>query len=134
MMAAVKGKNTKPERIVRSAVFAQGFRYRLHVRELPGSPDLVFRRYRVAVFVNGCFWHGHACPRGKRPESNRDFWNRKINSNIERDRKATSALRKMKWTVHVVWACRIEAGTKNLIRSLRTRQRRLTHLSQRADR
>ena len=77
MMAAVKNKDTEPELAVRKRVFAAGFRYRLHVRKLPGTSDLVLPRYRVAVFVHGCFWHGHDCPKGKFPATNRDFWREK---------------------------------------------------------
>ena len=78
MMAAVRGKDTKPEKLVRSQLFADGFRFRLHAKDLPGKPDIVLPRYGTAVFVHGCFWHGHDCPRGRRPASNTEFWNRKL--------------------------------------------------------
>jgi DNA mismatch endonuclease (patch repair protein) len=73
MMAAVRGKNTTPERTVRGALFAAGYRYRLHRRDLPGAPDIILPRFRTAIFVHGCFWHGHTCPRGRRPTSNTEF-------------------------------------------------------------
>ena len=126
-MSAVKGKNTLPERIVRSRVFAEGFRYRLHVKKLPGSPDMVLARYRTAVFVNGCFWHGHECTRGKRPESNRVFWDRKINRNIERDRQAVTALESAGWTVQTIWMCELEEGLIRLLKALRKQRHALNH-------
>lgn len=92
MMAAVKGKDTKPEMIVRRALHAAGHRFRLHRDDLPGRPDLVLPRHRMAVFVHGCFWHGHHCRRGKRPSTNVDFWGPKLDRNIERDRAARAAL------------------------------------------
>lgn len=126
MMSAVKGKNTVPERVVRSRVFAEGFRYRLHVKRLSGSPDLVLARYRTAVFVHGCFWHGHGCPRSKRPETNRAFWNNKINRNIERDRHAVSALESAGWTVHILWTCVLEDGVAQLLSALKEQRRALS--------
>ena len=125
MMSAVKGKNTFPEWVVRSRVFAEGFRYRLHVKRLPGSPDMVLPRYRTAVFVHGCFWHGHECPRGKRPETNRAFWNRKIDRNIERDREAVTALESVGWTVHTLWTCKLEEGLTRLLKALKKQRRAL---------
>ena len=122
IMAAVKGKDTSPEKIVRSRIHAEGFRYRLYVKELPGSPDLVLPRYRAIVFVHGCFWHGHDCPRGKRPQSNREFWNKKINRNIERDRESITALKKAGWSVHVLWTCEIENGLEDLLKKLKKKR------------
>ena len=119
IMSAVKSKNTSPEKFVRSQVFAEGFRYRLHVKELPGSPDIVFARYRTVVFVNGCFWHGHKCPRGKRPKANREFWDHKINQNIERDQRATTALKRAGWNVQILWTCELENGIVRLLKVLR---------------
>lgn len=122
MMSAVKGKNTTPERVVRSRVFAAGFRYRLHVKTLPGSPDMVLSRYRVAVFVHGCFWHGHDCPRGKRPQTNQTFWNRKIDHNIEHDRHVVAALEGSGWSVHTLWTCEMEVGLERLLKTLKQRR------------
>ncbi len=125
MMAAVKNKNTEPELIVRRRVFAFGFRYRLHVRKLPGTPDLVFPRYRVAVFVHGCFWHGHDCPKGKLPATNRDFWQEKISKNKERDRSTVKALEYKGWRVMTIWFCHIEEGIKDLLTLLIERRKTL---------
>jgi DNA mismatch endonuclease Vsr len=82
MMSAVKGMNTKPELEVRRALHGAGFRYRLHRRDLPGRPDIAIRRFKVAAFVHGCFWHGHGCPRGRRPTSNTEFWTQKLDGNL----------------------------------------------------
>ena len=119
MMAAVKNKNTKPELVVRKRVFAAGFRYRLHTRQQTSTPDLIFPRYRVAVFVHGCFWHGHDCPKGKLPATNRKFWKNKISKNMERDQRAVKDLRNDGWKVVTIWSCRLEEGTKNLLTFLR---------------
>ncbi|MCE2472549.1 MAG: DNA mismatch endonuclease Vsr, partial [Anaerolineae bacterium] len=85
VMARVGSKDTKPELLIRKGLHARGFRYRLHVKSLPGKPDLVFPRYKSVIQINGCFWHGHACPRCRMPSSNTEYWNRKIARNMERD-------------------------------------------------
>mgnify|MGYP002079084097 CR=1 FL=1 len=118
-MAAVRGRDTKPERIVRSRLFRAGFRYRLHERKLPGAPDVVLPRYRTAVFVHGCFWHGHDCPRGRRPNTNQEFWNVKIDANAARDRRNRTALEGLGWTVYTLWTCRLEADLEHLLNSLK---------------
>lgn len=125
MMAAVKNKNTQPEITVRKRMFAAGFRYRLHVRKRSSTPDLIFPRYRVAVFVHGCFWHGHDCPRGKLPATNRKFWKNKISKNIERDSLAVKDLHGDGWKVVIVWSCQIEEGIKNLLALLEKRRKKL---------
>lgn len=105
-MAAVKGKDTKPERVVRQIAHGLGRRFRLHRKDLPGSPDLVFARDRKAIFVHGCFWHGHDCRRGARtPKTNRAYWEAKIARNVARDRAALLALEAAGWTPFVVWEC-----------------------------
>ena len=104
-MAAVRGKDTKPELIIRTGLHAAGLRYRFHVKDLPGKPDLVFPKYRAAIFVHGCFWHGHACPLFKLPETRRDFWRQKIEGNVARDDAAMVKLRSLGWRVAVVWEC-----------------------------
>ena len=124
MMAAVRGKDTKPEKLVRSRVFASGFRYRLHVPDLPGKPDIVLPRYTTAVFVHGCFWHGHGCPRGRRPASNTEFWNRKLDRNVERDREKTRALERQGWSVEIVWECRLERDLNRVLKRLRAKRTR----------
>ncbi|MDX2277646.1 MAG: very short patch repair endonuclease [Hyphomonadaceae bacterium] len=121
-MAAVRGKDTSPERYVRSSLHAAGFRFRLHRRDLPGRPDIVLKRFRTAVFVHGCFWHGHDCPKGKRPVSNVAFWNAKLERNAERDRAAVAALGEAGWRVHVLWECSLGKATQALISTLRRRR------------
>ena len=118
-MAAIKSKNTSPELYIRKALFKSGYRYRLHCKELSGSPDIVLPKFRLVVFVNGCFWHGHKCPRGvKRPVSNRAFWNQKLDSNITRDKRNIKALRRDGWKVRIIWTCSLERGCRNLLNEL----------------
>jgi DNA mismatch endonuclease (patch repair protein) len=106
IMSRVKGRDTKPEILVRSIVHRMGFRFRLHQRELPGNPDIVLARHSKVIFVNGCFWHGHKrCIRSKRPTTNTRFWNKKLDGNIERDKRFRKQLRQMGWKVLVVWQC-----------------------------
>ncbi len=119
IMRAVKSKGTKPEMKVRRAIHAAGFRYRLHSRKLPGSPDLVFPRYRVAVFVHGCFWHWHGCKRSRMPSANQEYWRRKISRNIERDRRVQTLLRETGWQVVTIWECSLSEGIANLLELLR---------------
>lgn len=107
LMANVRSKDTGPERIVRSLLHRAGFRYRLHARDLPGKPDIVFRRQKKVIFVHGCFWHGHGCRYGQLPKSREDFWSAKIRRNCERDRSAISSLQMAGWHVHVVWQCEL---------------------------
>ncbi|MEQ1890156.1 MAG: very short patch repair endonuclease [Alphaproteobacteria bacterium] len=107
-MQAVKGKDTKPEMAVRRLTHAMGYRYRLHRKDLPGKPDLVFPSRRKIIFVHGCFWHGHDCHRGARiPVTNRDYWRAKIERNRARDIKARSALSNAGWDVLTIWECKI---------------------------
>jgi DNA mismatch endonuclease (patch repair protein) len=106
VMRAVKSRDTTPERLVRRAAFALGARFRLHGGDLPGRPDLVFRARRKAVFVHGCFWHGHACRRGARaPKANAAYWQAKIARNRARDAAVLDALRDRGWSALVVWEC-----------------------------
>lgn len=107
-MQAVKSKNTAPELLVRSLAHRMGYRFRLHRKDLPGKPDLVFPGRRKAIFVHGCFWHGHDCARGARvPKSNRDYWTKKIARNKERDRAACAALAHSGWTYLILWECNL---------------------------
>ena len=108
-MQAVKSKDTQPEIIVRKLLHAAGYRYRLHARGLPGKPDLVFPIRRKTIFVHGCFWHGHDCPRGNRqPKTNAAYWMAKIARNKARDVEQIAALRADGWKVHTVWECEIK--------------------------
>jgi DNA mismatch endonuclease (patch repair protein) len=110
-MARIRGRNTLPERRLRSALHAKGFRYRLNVRSLPGSPDIVLPRYRAAVFVHGCFWHRHArCKLAYTPNSNTKFWKDKFDANVDRDRRQISALNEKGWRVTVVWECKVRSA------------------------
>ena len=108
MMSGIRGKNTGPEMIVRRGLHARGFRYRLHDGGLPGKPDLVFVRYNAAMFVNGCFWHGHGCHLFKWPSSRARFWRQKISANRKRDAETLLALRKAGWRVAIVWECALK--------------------------
>lgn len=106
LMASVRSANTKPEMIVRSIAHALGYRYRLHVRCLPGSPDLVFPRHRKVIFVHGCFWHRHAgCSRTTFPNTRSDYWNAKFSANIARDVAQATALRGLGWSILTIWEC-----------------------------
>ncbi len=108
MMAGIRSKGTKPEILVRRALFAEGLRFRLHRRDLPGAPDIVFPGRKAAIFVHGCFWHRHeGCRYAKLPATRPEFWKVKLEGNVERDARAIEALRAMGWRVLVVWECAI---------------------------
>lgn len=107
-MRAVKSKNTKPEMTVRKLIHGMGYKFRLHRKDLPGSPDLVFPSRRLALFVHGCFWHGHDCRRGARtPKANIEYWTAKVGRNRDRDAKAIRALSNLGWRSGVVWECEL---------------------------
>ena len=109
IMAAVKSKNTTPELVVRRLLHSLGYRYRLHVRDLPGTPDMVFPRLRAALFVHGCFWHLHKCRQGRNaPAANRRYWQAKRKRNFDRDRRSIAKLRRMGWRVMVLWECQLK--------------------------
>lgn len=108
IMSRVGGKNTKPEKAVRSLLHNLGFRFRLHRKDLPGKPDITLPKYKKVIFVHGCFWHGHAdCARSKRPATNEEFWREKLDKNIERDKATVNALKELCWDVLTVWACEV---------------------------
>lgn len=107
-MSRIRGKDTKPELLVRKALHKRGFRYRLHRKDLPGKPDIVLTKYKAAIFVNGFFWHGHKCHLFKWPKSRRDFWAGKILQNISRDKKNTLKLEELGWRILTVWECSIK--------------------------
>lgn len=108
MMSGIRGKDTKPEMIVRRGLHRMGFRFRLHDRKLPGAPDLVFPKYNAVIFVHGCFWHGHDCHLFKWPSTRREFWEEKIRRNRERDRANLNKLSGRGWRVLVVWECALK--------------------------
>lgn len=108
-MSRIKSKNTKPELLVRSWLHRHGFRFRLHVKDLPGTPDIVLPRYRTVIEVRGCYWHRHpGCRFAYTPKSNLDFWDRKFVENVNRDTKNDNELRKMGWQVIVIWECEVK--------------------------
>lgn len=128
-MSRIRGKDTSPEMIVRRLVHAMGFRYRLHVRSLPGAPDMVFRSRRQAIFVHGCFWHRHSCKLGRpMPATRRAFWKAKLEGNKSRDTRQRRALRRMGWKILTVWEC--QTGSRKLVR---LRQRIATFLNGRQE-
>lgn len=104
-MSRIKGKDTKPEMLIRRGLHARGLRYRLHDRSLPGRPDLVFPKYHTVVFIHGCFWHAHGCALSKLPATRRDFWQTKLTANAARDCKAVEALQANGWRVLLIWEC-----------------------------
>jgi DNA mismatch endonuclease, patch repair protein len=124
IMAAIRGKDTKPEMRVRRAVHAAGFRYRLHQGDLPGRPDLVLARLKTVVFVHGCFWHHHDCQPAKWPKTRREFWRKKIEANQARDVRTNYFLRTAGWHVEVIWECELkdEVAIRRLIRKLERRR------------
>lgn len=126
-MAGIRNKNTRPEMFIRSALHARGIRYVLHSKHLPGRPDLVFPRFRAAIFVHGCFWHGHECSLFRWPATRRDWWKRKIRGNQGRDERAIAALSEQGWRTMTIWECalrgkspaRLEAVIAQVVRWLR---------------
>ncbi len=123
-MSRIKGKNTKPEILIRKFLFSKGFRYRINVNNLPGHPDIVLKKYRAVIFVNGCFWHGHDnCKYYVIPKTKTDWWVSKITSNKLRDEKNIGLLEKEGWNVIVIWECelkkeKIDMTLRNLIRRI----------------
>jgi DNA mismatch endonuclease (patch repair protein) len=106
IMGRVRSRDTKPEMLVRSLIHGMGFRFRVYRRDLPGNPDIVLPRHHKVIFVDGCFWHGHpGCPRSKRPTTNKTFWDRKLDGNLERDKRFQEELSSMGWKVLVIWQC-----------------------------
>lgn len=105
-MSRIKGKDTKPELIVRKHLFAEGFRFRLHNKSLPGKPDITLKKFKTVVFINGCFWHGHSgCRYFKIPKTRTEWWTEKINKNIDNDLIAENKLKSMGWNVLTIWEC-----------------------------
>lgn len=113
VMSKIKSKNTKPEKVVRSLLFSLGYRFRLHVKDLPGKPDIVLPKYKTVVLVNGCFWHGHEnCKDAGIPKTNSQFWYDKISKNKERDKRVLNELEQAGWKVLVIWECQINDKEK----------------------
>lgn len=119
MMSGIRGKNTRPEKTVRSGLFSAGFRFRLHRRDLPGKPDLVLAKWKAVVFINGCFWHAHKnCRFFRVPANRRAFWQQKLETNRSRDARATSALAEAGWNVITVWECALRADSVATLKHL----------------
>jgi DNA mismatch endonuclease, patch repair protein len=112
MMSGIRGKNTKPEIVLRSGLHRRGFRFRLHGSGLAGKPDLIFPKHRAVLFAHGCFWHGHECHLFKWPKSREEFWHAKIRQNRDRDRAALAKLRASGWRVGEVWECALKGRTR----------------------
>ena len=111
-MSRIKGKDTKPEMLVRKFLHANGFRYRLHVKDLPGKPDIVLPKYKTVIFVHGCFWHGHEeCKYYVVPKTKTEWWLNKINTNIANDVKAVNALKEAGWKIITLWECELKKST-----------------------
>ena len=112
-MSAIKSKNTKPEIIVRKLLHSKGYRFRLHKKDLPGSPDIVLPKYKTVIFVHGCFWHRHQnCKYASNPKTRREFWEKKFKENIERDKKTQEKLKNLGWKTKIVWECEIKKQDK----------------------
>lgn len=112
-MSRIRSTNSKPEEIVRKYLFSKGFRYRKNVRTLPGCPDIVLPKYKTVIFVNGCFWHKHDCPRFVWPSSNEDYWWPKIQRNVDRDQRNAEDLRAMGWNVLTIWECQLKKKVRD---------------------
>ena len=115
-MSHIRSTNSKPEETVRKYLFSQGLRYRKNVRKLPGCPDIVLKKYRTVIFVNGCFWHHHDCGRFVWPSTSEEYWHKKIDRNVERDKEDQQALEELGWQVLVIWECQLKR--KNALTNL----------------
>ena len=119
VMSRIRSKDTAPEISTRKILFSKGYRYRLHVKNLPGKPDLVLPKYQCVIFVHGCFWHLHeSCRDGTIPKTRSEYWGKKLLGNKERDERNTAELRKMGWRVLQVWECEIEKNLKKTIKRI----------------
>lgn len=118
-MSRIKGSDTKPEKILRSALHRAGFRFRLHHPKLPGRPDIVLPKYQTAVFVHGCYWHRHAnCPKTTTPKTRTDFWQAKFDGTVERDRRNVDKLTRLGWHVITVWECELEKNPDDVLQDI----------------
>lgn len=120
LMSKIRVRNTRPEMMVRSLLHKTGFRFRLNVKDLPGQPDIVLPRYKTVIFVHGCFWHGHSCPKGRKlPMTRKEFWAKKLARNTERDKENFRDLRELGWRIVVVWECELKEPASLLERILK---------------
>lgn len=128
-MAKIRSKNTKPEMLLRSALFNKGLRYRIHDKELPGKPDLVFSKFRTVIFVNGCFWHLHdGCRDGRIPSSRIEYWKPKLTRNVQRDIENYYRLEALGWKIIVIWECDIEKNIEKVSNDIFDRLLKCQHL------
>ena len=128
-MSHIRSTNSKPEEIVRKYLFSKGFRYRKNVKKLPGCPDIVLSKYQTVIFVNGCFWHKHDCPRFVWPSSNQDYWRPKILRNVERDQLNRQELEARGWRVIVVWECELKKSAAHEVLSQIAQELRNTNIT-----
>lgn len=115
MMSGIKGKDTKPEKVVRSLLHRMGFRFRLHAKGLPGKPDIVLPKYKTVIFVHGCFWHRHKCKLAYIPKTNTAWWTLKFEATIERDMRTVRALRRQGWKPKILWECELRRNPEALV-------------------
>jgi len=121
VMSKIRSKDTKPEKILRSSLFKEGFGFRIHRKDLPGKPDIVLSKYNTIIFVHGCFWHYHKdCKEGRIPDTNSKFWKEKLYKNIERDKKHQEACEKLGWKVLVIWECEIEKELSSVMKLIKS--------------
>lgn len=121
-MSRIRSGNTKPEKVVRSALYAMGYRYRLNRKDLPGKPDIVLPKRKTVIFVHGCFWHCHTgCKNATMPKTNAEFWKKKLSENVERDSKKQADLERLGWNVVTVWECETETSLQELGATLQNR-------------
>lgn len=111
-MSRIRSKNTKPELLVRRFLFANGYRYRINVKSLPGTPDIVLKKYHTVIFIHGCFWHRHECLRGKMPKTHTQFWEKKFTKNQERDLEVRNQLKMMGWNTLIIWECQLKPSRR----------------------
>jgi len=122
VMSKIRSKNTKPEKILRSKLFEEGYRFRIHKKDLPGKPDIVLKKYNTIIFVHGCFWHYHKdCREGRIPDTNSKFWMEKLCKNVERDKKNQKECQNLGWKVVIVWECEIEKDLSSIMLFIKTK-------------
>ena len=120
VMSKIRGKNTKPESVLRSELFKRGYRFRIHRKDLPGNPDIVLPKYKLVIFVHGCFWHFHTkCDEGRIPNSNTEFWKLKLSRNVEKDKENLLKLKNMGWKTYIAWECNIEKRFEQTINEIK---------------
>lgn len=123
IMSCIHSKDTKPERLVKKLLWANGFRYARTPYGLPGTPDVILPRHKAVIFVHGCFWHGHTCPKGRLPATNQEYWSQKMEGNKKRDAQAVRALRKLGWSCLIIWECQLAHDLERAIKRLKNADR-----------